>query len=167
VFTLSAITGEEFDGAALKEASFARLPDRTCQTTERLFLICRGNGNRELVGCGKFPLDLTMNTVFPDTMIAAVPNPDRLLPAFLEAAWKQPTTRSQIRSNARTTNGTFKINQTVIEQIRLPVPPLPLQKEFVARVSEIRAMQAEQAASRRRLDDLFHSMLHRAFQGEL
>jgi type I restriction enzyme S subunit len=166
VFTLSAITGEEFDGTALKEASFARLPDRTCQTTEHLFLICRGNGNRELVGCGKFPLHLTMNTVFPDTMIAAVPNLDRLLPAFLEAAWKQPATRSQIRSSARTTNGTFKINQTAIEQIRLPVPPLPLQEEFAARVSDIRAMQAEQAVSRRRLDDLFHSMLYRAFQGE-
>ena len=166
VFTLSAITGEEFDSSAWKEASFARLPDRNCQATEHLFLICRGNGNRDLVGCGKFPLHLTMNTVFPDTMIAAVPNPDRLLPAFLEAAWKQPTTRSQIGSNARTTNGTFKINQAAIEQIRLPVPSLPLQKEFAARVSEIRAVQAEQSASRCRLDGLFQSMLHRAFQGE-
>lgn len=45
--------------------------------------------------------------------------------------------------------------------------PLPLQKESAARVSDIRAMQAEQSASRHRLDDLFHSMLHRAFQGEL
>ena len=34
----------------------------------------------------------------------------------------------------------------------------------VARVSEIRAVQA---TSRRRLDELFQSMLHRAFQGEL
>ena len=47
------------------------------------------------------------------------------------------------------------------------LPPLPLQKEFAAHVSEIRAMQAEQSASRRRLDDLFHSLLHRAFQGQL
>lgn len=167
VFTLSAITGEEFDGSAWKEASFARLPDRNCQATEHLFLICRGNGNRELVGCGKFPSHLNKNTVFPDTMIAAAPKLDRLLPAFLEAAWKQPRTRSQIQSNARTTNGTFKINQTAIEQIRLPVPPLPLQNEFAARVSEIRAVQAEQSASHRRLDDLFQSMLHRAFRGEL
>jgi len=44
---------------------------------------------------------------------------------------------------------------------------MPLQIEFATRVSEIRALQAEQAASRRRLDDLFQSMLHRAFQGEL
>jgi type I restriction enzyme S subunit len=49
----------------------------------------------------------------------------------------------------------------------MPLPPLPLQKQFAARVSEIRAIQAKQASSRRRLDDLFHSMLHRAFQGEL
>jgi type I restriction enzyme S subunit len=58
-------------------------------------------------------------------------------------------------------------NSTIIKRLRLRVPPLPLQKEFAARVSEIGAMQAEQAASRRRLDDLFQSMLHRAFQGEL
>jgi hypothetical protein len=36
-----------------------------------------------------------------------------------------------------------------------------------ARRSDIRAMQAEQAASPRRLDDLSQSMLHRAFQGDL
>jgi len=35
------------------------------------------------------------------------------------------------------------------------------------RVTEIRAMEVEQATSRRRLDDLFQSMLHRAFSGEL
>lgn len=40
-------------------------------------------------------------------------------------------------------------------------------KEFAARPPDIRAMPSEQADSRRRLDDLFHSMLHRAFQREL
>jgi hypothetical protein len=38
---------------------------------------------------------------------------------------------------------------------------------LAARVSEIRAVQAEQSASRRRLDDLFQSMLYRAFEEEL
>jgi type I restriction enzyme, S subunit len=58
-------------------------------------------------------------------------------------------------------------NSTVTKRLRLRVPPLSLQVEIAARVSEIRAMQTEQATSRRRLDDLFQSMLHRAFQGEL
>ena len=38
---------------------------------------------------------------------------------------------------------------------------------LAARVSEVRALQAEQATSRRRLDELFQSLLHRVFQGEL
>jgi restriction endonuclease S subunit len=55
----------------------------------------------------------------------------------------------------------------ILKNIQIALPAPEQQKEFAARVSDIRAMQAEQAISRRRLDELFHSMLHRAFQGEL
>jgi type I restriction enzyme S subunit len=54
-----------------------------------------------------------------------------------------------------------------IKKFRIIVPPLVRQIEFAIRVSEIRAIRAEQATSRRRLDDLFQSILHRAFKGEL
>ena len=54
-----------------------------------------------------------------------------------------------------------------IDGIEIPLPPVMLQKVFAARVSEIRAMQAEQTTSRCRLEHLFQSLLHRAFQGEL
>lgn len=167
VFTLAAITGASFDSTAWKGANFARLPDASCQATESLFLICRGNGNRALVGEGKFPIELEAPMVFPDTMIAAVPRPDIILPIYLEAVWHLPAIRSQIQSGARTTNGTFKINQTIVEEIRIPVPPLPLQNEFAEKVAEIRKLEASQAASRMRLDDLFQSLLHSAFAGEL
>ena len=59
------------------------------------------------------------------------------------------------------------LNSAQVSETPFFCPPLSLQKEFAARVSEIRALQAEQSASRRRLDDLFKSMLHRAFNGEL
>ena len=60
-----------------------------------------------------------------------------------------------------------KLNRVQLESIEAPVPPLALQKEFAKRVTEIRELEAEQVASRRRLDELFQSMLHRAFNGEL
>ena len=167
VLTLSAITGEYFDDCASKEALFARMPDEGCMTSENLFLICRGNGNRELVGRAKFPRRLIGKIVFPDTMIAGVPDTEKLSPIFLEEMWNLPFIRRQIKSAARTTNGTFKINQTAIEEIRLPLPPLPRQKEFVSRVTDIREIEAKQATSRRRVDDLFQSLLDRAFKGEL
>ena len=59
------------------------------------------------------------------------------------------------------------ISPNNIRSFRVPVPPLPLQKEFAQRVGEIREMDAAQAASRRRLEALFQSLLHRAFNGEL
>ena len=59
-----------------------------------------------------------------------------------------------------------KFNGLELSALKLPVPPLPLQKEFAQRVTEIRALEAEQAASRQRLEALFQSMLHRAFNGE-
>ena len=54
-----------------------------------------------------------------------------------------------------------------LAKIRIMLPPLTRQEEFAARVAEIHALEAVQTASRQRLDDLFQSLLRRAFQGEL
>jgi type I restriction enzyme S subunit len=65
--------------------------------------------------------------------------------------------------------GTAIKNVKPLNQVKetvFPLPPLPLQKEFAERVTEIRELEASQATSRTRLDALFQSMLHRAFNGE-
>jgi type I restriction enzyme S subunit len=59
------------------------------------------------------------------------------------------------------------MNTTVLKTLRIYVPPLPLQKEFAQRMTELREMEAAQAASRRRLEDLFQSVLHREFDEAL
>jgi type I restriction enzyme S subunit len=56
---------------------------------------------------------------------------------------------------------------TRMVKIKMYLPPISLQQKFATRVADIRAIEFEQAASRQRLDDLFQSMLHRAFNGEL
>ena len=75
--------------------------------------------------------------------------------------------KRRLAEMARGAVGQANINSKELQSIELPVPPLAQQKEFAARVAEIRAMEAEQAASRHRLDGLFQSLLHRAFNGEL
>jgi type I restriction enzyme S subunit len=59
------------------------------------------------------------------------------------------------------------LNAGLLKQLNIPIPPLPLQQEFAQRVTKIRELEGQQATSRRRLDDLFQSMLHGAFNGEL
>jgi type I restriction enzyme S subunit len=65
------------------------------------------------------------------------------------------------------TTGIRNLNMTSYKALEIPLPPMPLQKEFAQRVTEIRELEAAQSSSRQRLDDLFQSMLHRAFNGEL
>jgi type I restriction enzyme S subunit len=60
-----------------------------------------------------------------------------------------------------------KLNRVQLDSIQAPVPPLPLQNEFAQQMTEIRELETSQATSRSRLDALFQSMLHRAFNGEL
>lgn len=59
------------------------------------------------------------------------------------------------------------INKSTLEAVPAICPPRPLQGEFESHVETIRQLQASQAASRQRLADLFESLLHRAFEGEL
>lgn len=59
------------------------------------------------------------------------------------------------------------INKSELEKIPAIIPPPPLQRQFATRVTEIRELETAQAASRQRLDKLFQSLLHRAFQGAL
>lgn len=60
-----------------------------------------------------------------------------------------------------------KFNASELSALKLPLPPLPLQTQFAKLASEVRKLEAEQDTSRRRSEDLFQSLLHRAFQGEL
>lgn len=63
--------------------------------------------------------------------------------------------------------GLQHVTKGTLNAVTLLVPPLPLQTQFAQRVAEIREMEAAQAASRQRLENLFQSLLHRAFNGDL
>ncbi|MEO7862931.1 MAG: restriction endonuclease subunit S [Nitrospirales bacterium] len=90
----------------------------------------------------------------------------RLIPEFLcELLNQRLGDKDKIAGARGIAQQHFNIGEA--RKLEMGVPPLALQKQFAARASEIRAVQAEQAASHRRFDDLFQSMLHRAFKGEL
>jgi type I restriction enzyme, S subunit len=167
VLTLSAITGNGFDTKAWKTSTFASLPPSDQAVDENDFLICRGNGNLNLVGKGYFPTVRMPNVTFPDTMIAARVMPDQIERAFLQHIWNSNVVRRQIESLARTTNGTYKVNHTMLEGIVFIAPPLSLQREFARRVSAIEKLKAAHRASLVQMDSLFATLQHRAFRGEL
>jgi type I restriction enzyme, S subunit len=64
-------------------------------------------------------------------------------------------------------HGTKKLDTERLMAVPILQPPAALQKEFSFRVAETRRLEGNQAASRRRLGDLFRSTLYHAFAGEL
>lgn len=167
VLTLSAITGQGFDPQSAKTGLFD-LPLAASDTVQDgEFYICRGNGNPNLVGKGYFATCSMEGTAFPDTMIAAMPDPDLVTKEYFEQVWNSRFVRSQIIQAARTTNGTFKVNQTAVEGIRIPVPPRPLLEEFSRRARAVRHVAARALEGLGQADTLFASLSQRAFRGEL
>ena len=137
VLTLSAVTQGSFDATAWKEGRFTEEPPADTRVSGDVFYVCRGNGNKHLVGVGDYSSISIDSIVFPDTMIAVKIKQEQVTLPFLKYAWNQPLTRRQIETLAKTTNGTFKINQTTLGNIRIPLPPLPLQQEFAAFAAQV------------------------------
>jgi type I restriction enzyme S subunit len=105
--------------------------------------------------------------VFPDTMIAARVSHSRILPSFLSAIWKSSRIRRQIDAGARTTNGTFKINQGVVEAISILVPPLEKQQAFAEVETRVSRNAADQRSALGASDALANSLVARALSGSM
>jgi type I restriction enzyme S subunit len=121
----------------------------------------------ELVGRPAMWRNEIADCCFQNTLVRFQPDRKRVLPDFALAVFLSYFRGGNFASISSKTSNVAHLGAARFAKMPFPLPPLPLQKEFAARVSDIRAMQADQAASRRRLDDLFQSMLHRAFNGEL
>lgn len=123
----------------------------------------------ELVGATAYVFETPPNLLLPDKLWRFVwKQPVQVEPFYVWSFFQTATVRRELGRRATGTSGSMKnISKPKVLSMLVPTPPLLLQRQFAARVQEIRALEGRQAESRRRLDDLFQSLLHRAFQGEL
>ena len=85
---------------------------------------------------------------------------------FVRAFVESPAFRRQI---LRLITGSAQPNfgPAHLKQVRIPLPPIELQREFARRVSAVEKLKTAQRASLAELDALFATLHHRAFRGEL
>ena len=163
VLTLSAITQGKFDDKAWKEGFFTDCPSTEKRITEDDFYICRGNGNKSLVGMGVYALENRPDLVFPDTVIAAHIDTERMVLPYLWIMWQQPEVRKQLESGARTTNGTYKINQKVISKIKIICPPINEQEVFADFIKQVDKSKSVIQKSLDELEILKKSLMQKYF----
>jgi len=74
----------------------------------------------------------------------------------------------QFKIKTKTIGATVKrINISEVKKIECPIPPLNTQKEFSLFVKKIKAFKIQYLDSKNNTDDLFKSLIQRAFSGEI
>ena len=135
------------------------------------FLISRGNGSIRLVGIGGLVPANAPPVAFPDTLIRARVDQKRLRPEFLRVIWNSKIVRRQLESQARTTAGIYKVNQTMIGRVSFPMPSPEDQDRLVQELDRVRevvaGLDAGVSLAQERSKSLRRSILADAFSGRL
>jgi type I restriction enzyme, S subunit len=107
---------------------------------------------------------LDIEVYCPDSVIGIQVHSDKASSEYIERVLRfwRPIFVAQAPETARA-----NINLETLRPLRIPLPPLSLQREFAAQVSAVERLKASQRASLAKLDALFTSLQHRAFRGEL
>lgn len=138
-------------------------------------LFVRTNGNPDYVGrCAVFDKSVAAISgftgnefIFASYLIRARLVMDKVTPIFFREFMLGMEGRRELRSRSKTSAGQFNINTENLGAVPVPVPPLPLQREFARQVAAVEKLKAAHRASLAEMDALFASLQHRAFRGEL
>ncbi len=94
-------------------------------------------------------------------------NREKLLPTFFVHYLQTETARAYFLRCAKKTTNLASINMTQLRALPVPLPPLKLQKKFDDELRTIIDITQRQTDSERETNDLFNSLVQRAFKGEL
>lgn len=121
----------------------------------------------ELVGRPAMWRNEVPNCCFQNTLVRFQPDKTRVLPEFALGLFLSYFRTGEFAKISSKTSNVAHLGAARFAKMPFVLPPLSLQREFAQRMSEIRDLEACQAQSKRRLDDLFQSMLHGAFNSHL
>lgn len=105
--------------------------------------------------------------VFDSHLMRLRLNNSLLITPFFTQLLRTKGGRARFMKQARRTAVQFNINGEQISEIEIPLPPLPLQEKFAAIVQKFERVRRQQHEATRQAENLFQSLLHRAFRGEL
>ena len=158
-------------GLDLGDQKFVDLSDEELErhtVNDGDLVLARAIGSKEHLGkCVVINKSGGQKWAFDSHLMRIRLNRELCKPEWLKALFESRGGRQLFLNNTRQSAVQFNINAKEFGTISVPLPPLEEQEVFLVRVIEIHGFEAEQAVSRRRLEDLFQSFLYRAFQGEL
>ena len=104
---------------------------------------------------------LTFNACFPDSVVGFIPNErtnneyTQFWISFLQKMLEETAPESAQKN----------INLSILRELDFPLPPITLQNQFADRIKVIEEQKTIAQASLEKSDELFNSLLQRAFNG--
>jgi type I restriction enzyme S subunit len=93
-------------------------------------------------------------------------NKNIIMPLFFKYLFLSPYVKNQLENLSH--GGTMNIiNIGIIKNIRISIPPIPLQQKFAKIVEKVEKLREKQKKSEQEINELFESLMQRAFRGEL
>lgn len=168
VLKISAVTWKDFRPYESKALPVGYQPPINHIVKRSDLLFSRAN-TTELVGATSYVFNTPNNIVLPDKLWRFVwKEPKKVEPLYIWYVLMQKSMRNLIGSLATGTGGSMKnISQAKVLSIKIPLPPIKLQNKFAQIVEKVEEQKAKNEIAIQKLDDLFNSLLQRAFKGEL
>lgn len=92
---------------------------------------------------------------------------DRVVPEYVHRyLWSNPG-KQQLEARKSGTTSVFAIYAKSLASLKVPVPPLGLQREFAAQLASVDAQRRAMQSALQRENELFASLQSQAFRGEL
>lgn len=131
-------------------------------------LVVEGHGNLDEVGRAALVTELpSADLTHQNHLFRLRPNAERVLGRFLELVLNSSDSREYFRRVANTTSGLNTLNATSVRSLRMRLAPPAIQDEVVREVDGVSNSIRAAERSSAQLDELFASLQHRAFRGEL
>lgn len=144
-------------------------PAEIARTTleARDLLLVEGHGNPAEIGRAALWDGSITPCIHQNHLIRARFDRARIDPVYASAFVNSHGGRQHLLRAGNTTSGLNTISVSDVRSVPMLVPPLPLQHAFARRVAAVEKLKAGHRASLAALDELFASLQHRAFRGEL
>ncbi|WP_100613618.1 restriction endonuclease subunit S [Confluentibacter citreus] len=126
----------------------------------------RSNGNKDLVGRCLITYPNGEKVTFSGFCIRFRKNNLDLNELYLVQLMRNKLFKKHIFKNGRGAN-IQNINQDLLSNVEIQLPPIDLQNQFAERAQAIEAQKAQAHQSLQKSEELFNSLLQKAFKGEL
>ena len=118
------------------------------------------NGNPDLVGRSALVTEKEDGMRFASFLIRLRFDNTKLLSQYAHLFLLTPTFKRELRRKIATTSGIYNLKKEHIEKIKIPLPPLKIQKQIVERLDKIVEAQKLNDNLIQKSDELFQSLLH-------